>query len=103
MEKGTPEDQVDFIAAKIRTFQPSTRNVPENDWLTPVTSTTVRMTIIHYVLRIKSKYISIERLLHPLLDLVGAVVRLVRSDEGLRLCLGQPQLHLGVVFLTKNF
>ena len=35
MEKGTPEVQVDFIEAKIRTFQPSTGNVQENDWHWP--------------------------------------------------------------------
>ena len=35
MEKGTPEDHVDFIAAKIRTFQPSSGNVQEDDWQWP--------------------------------------------------------------------
>ena len=35
MEKGTPKDQIDFIEARIRAFQPSTGNVQENDWHWP--------------------------------------------------------------------
>ena len=58
MEKGTPEDHVDFIAAKIRAFQSSSGNVQESDWQWPPSQKGMNI-LDHYIASSSSSDIKI--------------------------------------------